>query len=200
MLNPRPFSPLVNTTSSVDFSHIAVVLSGSNDFDIRLLCSVKVLAWIDFWVSSFLSLELVSAYLKYKSLGTLMSFWIEPDADNLPVMIGLFSSDGTADIPEVFEVLVDKMEEQGTDVKTFESWDRLITLWFPAIWSAEAEFFKVLFSLSNINSSPFSFASDAIATEEALFVIEHDTDNEWLKVLHDKETSDLAFNKRSVSF
>jgi hypothetical protein len=30
-------------------------------------------------------------------------------------------------------------------------------------------------------------------------VIEHDNDNEWLKVLHDKETSDFAFSKRSVS-
>ena len=107
--------------------------------------------------------------------------------------MGKLSIGDIAEVPEVYDVFVDKMEEQGTDVKAFESWDRFTTAWFPAIWSAEAEFFRVLFSLSLINS--FSRES----TAAAVFVIEHDNDNEWLKVLHDKETSDLAFNNRSVS-
>ena len=112
-------------------------------------------------------------------------------ADELPVAIVILSSGEIADVPEVFEVFVDKMEEQGTDVKALDSWDERTAAWLPAIWSAEAEFFRV-FSLSLGYSSPLSESAAAL-------VVEHENDKEWLKVLQAKETSDLAFSKRSVS-
>ena len=77
---------------------------------------------------------------------------------------------------------------------TFESCGNLVVLWCPAIWSADAEFVSVMVLLSIISSSPLCLVS-----AEAL-VVEHERESEWLKVLHDNETSDLAFNKRSVSF
>jgi hypothetical protein len=106
---------------------MAVVLSGSNDFDILLLCSVKLLLVRDdfaeycAFTSSFLPILFFSAYFEYKSRGTLISLCIGAEADELPVTMGKLSIGDIAEVPEVYDVFVDKMEEQGTDVKAFES-------------------------------------------------------------------------------
>jgi hypothetical protein len=106
---------------------MAVVLSGSNDFDILLLRSVRLLLVRDDFAedctlkSSFLPLLFFSAFLEYKSRGTLISLCIGAEVDELPVTMGKLSIGDIAEVPEVFDVFVDKMEEQGTDVKAFES-------------------------------------------------------------------------------
>ena len=110
--------------------------------------------------------------------------------DEVPVLIEKVCTEDMTDVPELFGVC----EEHGIESMTFESCGNLVVLWCPAIWSADAEFVSVMVLLSIISSSPLCLVS-----AEAL-VVEHERESEWLKVLHDNETSDLAFNKRSVSF
>ena len=121
MLNPNPFSPLVNTTSSVVSCHIAVVFKGSNDFDIRLLCSIKLLVLVDLTLvclllSSIVPLILTSLF-EVTFTGTPFSLCMETDVVELPVTMGKRSTAEIADVPEIVDVFVDKMEGQGTDVK-----------------------------------------------------------------------------------
>ena len=141
-------------------------------------------------VSALLLPFLVSVFLDTKSKGVRISLFVWGEVDEVPVLIEKFCTEDMTDVPELFGVC----EEHGIESMTFESCGNLVVLWCPAIWSADAEFVSVMVLLSIISSSPLCLVS-----AEAL-VVEHERESEWLKVLHDKETSDLAFNKRSVSF
>ena len=173
MLNPRPFSPLVNIISSDVFSHIAVVLSGSKDFDLRLVSSVICMrVLLDF------IFDVTPTFLHMANEG------------ELPVSRAA-SSVSFGDVFGVFEVCLDDMEEQGIGANVLESLDLFPTPTCPSIWPKEEEFLIIL-------SSSLAYSSTLPGLVPALDV-EHEMVSDWLTVLHANETSDLAFINRSVS-
>lgn len=165
MLNPRPFSPLVKMISSDVSSHIAVVLSGSKDFDRRL-------------VSSVIGMMVLSEF-KFGVTPTLLRMAAE----------GKFGE--IADIPDIFKVGLNDIEEQGIDGNVLESLGLFTTTTVPSIWLKEEEFLIIL-------SSSLAYSSTLPGLVPALDV-EHEMVSDWLTVLHANETSDLAFINRSVS-
>ena len=176
MLNPKPFSPLVNIISSDVSSHIAVVLSGSKDFDRRLVSSV-----IGIMVLSEFKFDVTPTFL---CMAAEAKFPVVRSASR-------FSFGEIADIPDIFKVGLDDLEEQGIDSNVLESLDLFTTTTFPSIWLKEEEFLIIL--------SSFSAYSSTLPGLVPALDVEHEMVSDWLTVLHANETSDLAFINRSVS-
>ena len=176
MLNPRPFSPLVNITSSEMSSHIAVVLSGSKDFDRRLVSSV-----IGMMVLSEFRFDVMPTFLRMAAEAKL------PEVRSASTV----SFGEIADIPRLFEVGLDATEEQVIDGNVLESLGLFTSTTFPSILLKEEEFLIIL--------SSFSAYSSTLPGLVPALDVEHEMVSDWLTVLHANETSDLAFINRSVS-
>ena len=123
------------------------------------------------------------------------------DVNNLSPTAGTaalkLSSGDVADVPDVLEVFPDGFEEHGAiDVRALDVFDKLAVVTLPPIWPADTEFLRILSAL-------LLLATDSSAAAESVMLalaVEHENDKECPKALQAKETSDLAFSKRSGSF